>query len=114
MALLVTTDDPNGLWEKLKTAISEKQIETWRLHKDGKHLTHTSEQWSMRAWFRPARQKNRLVFNIIHSKGRKVTNEVYAEYHGLLLRMLLFHFEEDFTVASATALPTDDDVITSK
>jgi hypothetical protein len=45
-----------------------------------------------------------LILNVIPpSKG--VSTEAYAVYHGRFIEMLLAHFEQDFSDASATAMP---------
>ncbi len=113
MALYVNTPNPNALWARFVKAINEGTIDTWRFHQDGVHITHTADQWKERAWFRAVSQQGSLVFNIVRPKEKTMISvEVYAEYHALLLRVLLAHFDKQFTSAYATALAESGDIVT--
>jgi hypothetical protein len=111
MAIYVNTPNPNALWASFVAAIKEKKVETWRFHQDGVHITHAAEQWKSRAWFKAVAQQGSLVFNIVKPAGSPITIEVYAEYHALLLRVLLAHFDKQFTSAMVTALAESGDIV---
>jgi len=110
MAVRAFTTDPEKLLSALKVAIAEGVIETWRIDADG-DLTHTSEQWSRRAWMRPKVLDDRLLFNIIASKNEKMSKTVYGIYHGRLIQTLLVHFDRQIDTVAATALATTGDSI---
>jgi hypothetical protein len=109
MALVVTTANPDGLWTAFSNAILKGELETWRFHTDATHFTHTSAQWANRV--KAVEQQGILAFNIVKAKGTKLTVDVYAEYHGLLLRALLAHFDTAFSNAVATALAASGDIV---
>lgn len=109
MAVIVVSDDPEALWDEISSQIETGDIETWRFHSKNGRLTHTSEQWTKRAWWEVSLDDDQLYFNIIKPKDSDIDSDVYAEYHGLLIRMLLAHFDDDFSEAYATASPEEDD-----
>lgn len=110
MAVRAFTDNPQALLSALKKAIADGTITTWRIDSDG-DLTHTAEQWARRAWMRPKILEDRLLFNIIASKGEKMSKTVYGVYHGRLIQTLLIHFDRKMKTVSATALETSGDTI---
>ena len=110
MAVLVRSDNPGSLLAAIKDAIDEDNIKTWSYDADG-DFTHTAAQWNLRAWLRPSVREDRLVFNIIAPYDRGISRAVYGIYHGRFIEMLLNHFDKRFTNVSATALPTNADVI---
>jgi hypothetical protein len=107
MAVRVYCDSPGALLVQIKQQIRKGAIETWQLDKD-EDLTHVPDQWRNKAWFTATTEENRLVFNILGQKSEKMSRVIYGVYHGRLIEMLLSHFDEQFTRASATALPTSD------
>lgn len=111
MAIYVNTPQPNALWDSLVAAIKKEDIATWRFHTDGIHITHAADQWKNRAYFKAVAQQGSLVFNIVKPKVSAISTEVYAEYHALLLRVLLAHFDTQFTSAMATALAESGDIV---
>jgi hypothetical protein len=114
MALIVETDDPNELLSSVLEEIDAGKIRTWQRQKDGKdYLTHSPEQWRYAAWMKGQVSEGELVFNIYPTRGKTVTSEAYAIYHGRFAEMLLAHFDRNFHRASATALATSDDEVGS-
>jgi hypothetical protein len=111
MALLATTSIPNALWTSFKKANTDNSIRTWEFHSDGVHFTHTSDQWTKKAWFKASVHEGMLTFNIVKPKGQTITTDVYAEYHGLLARVLLAHFDKQFSSILITALAASGDLI---
>jgi hypothetical protein len=110
MAVIVKTENPRSLLSAIKKAIDDNAIETWSYDADG-DFTHTADQWERRAWLRPSVREDRLVFNIIPPRTRSISRAVYGIYHGRFIEMLLNHFDNRFTDAVATALPTAADRI---
>lgn len=108
MAIVIKTENPKGLLSAIKTAIDDNTVQTWSYDADG-DFTHTAEQWCRRAWFRPTVHEDRLVFNIVPPRLRRISRVVYGIYHGRFIEMLLNHFDDRFRDASATALPTAAD-----
>jgi hypothetical protein len=102
MAVKAICNNPQELLSEIKTAIRAGTVKTWELDTDG-DLTHSPEQWKNQAWFRPSVQTGQLVFMIIGQEGEAMSTEVYAVYHGRFIEMLLTHFDNKFSSASATA-----------
>jgi len=109
MALIIKTTDPSGLLKAIKSAIDNKHIETWSYDSDG-DFTHTPPQWFEKAYLRPKIAVGELQFGIVGSKNGKLTAEIYGVYHGRFIEMLLIHFNDKFSTASATAKKTDLDI----
>ena len=118
MAVYFVTDKPRALLNKFVARINQEEVEgkitTWKQHKDGEHFTHTSKDWHEKAFLKPKVEKDRLVFNIIKPKNVPVTWIVYAYYHGHLIETFVNHFHDDFTEATATAMPTTGDYCVDK
>lgn len=110
MAVRVFTDYPTALLDEIKVGIRAGSVKTWQLDTDG-DLTHSPEQWRKKAWIRPRTEEDKLVFNILGPKGRRMSSAVYAVYHGRLIEMLLRHFDQRINWTSATAFPVDGDLI---
>lgn len=113
MALSVSTSSPQAILNGIKKGIDDKKILTWG-YKDIKgvrYYTHTADQWNMAAWFKASLEPPSLVFYILAPKGKKISTEVYAVYHGRLAEMLLAHFDDKFSEASASSMPASGDVI---
>lgn len=113
MAVTVSTSRGAALLAAIYKAIDDKKILTWGYtQQDGvRYLTHTAEQWDKQAWFRPLVDAPGLVFNILPSKGGKVSATAYGIFHGRLIEMLLNHFDKDFSATSASALPAAGDSV---
>jgi hypothetical protein len=110
MAVRVRCDEPEKLLKKIKAAVGNGTVETWQLDADG-DFTHTPQQWLHQAWFRPSILNKSLVFNILGQASKQMSTPAYAVYHGRFIEMLLAHFDEDFSDATATALPEEDDFV---
>lgn len=111
MSIALATPDPKGLWARIKKGIEDDEIKTWEFHDDQVHFTHKAQQWNKRAWFKASVASGFLMFNIVKHKNATITTELYAEYHGLLLRMLLASFDKHFSSAHVTALAASGDII---
>jgi hypothetical protein len=101
MALTVKTPQPAQLLAKIKKAIDDKKIDTWSYDPDG-DFTHNPPQWKGKAWLKPKIEQGELTFGILGQKDVQMLREVYGVYHGRFIEMLLVHFQQDFTLASAT------------
>jgi hypothetical protein len=113
MAVRVFSENPRDLLAAVKASIRDGSIDTWSVDADG-DFTHTPDQWKNRAWFRPVISEEKIVFNILAPKSKPISRSVYGVYHGRLIEMLLVHFDQEFSRASATALPVSGDRIGSK
>jgi hypothetical protein len=115
MALHFFTSNPAGLLKAFNAKIDQKEAEgkitTWEKSEDGKYYTHKATAWEKKAWFKPNVDSDQLTFNIIKPKGRDVATIVYGYYHGHLLETFLNHFDEMFSVGSASALPENSDMV---
>ncbi len=112
MAVRVFCNNPQQLLGQIKGKIREGTIETWLVDSDG-DLTHSPQQWKDKAWFRPVVESDKLIFRILSPRGVRMSKEVYAVFHGRLIEMLLAHFDVKFSRVTATALPSDGDLIGS-
>jgi hypothetical protein len=110
MAVKTYCNNPQQLLNKIKAGIRAGSIKTWTLDTDG-DLTHATQQWKNKAWFRPSLQQGLLLFNILGPQGAAMSTEIYAIYHGRLIEMLLAHFDADFTNAAATNYPVSGDFV---
>jgi hypothetical protein len=110
MSVRVLCGNPQKLVNEIKTAIRGGTIQTWALDRDG-DFTHTPEQWTNKAWFRPVLESDKVVFKIIGQKSVRMKTGVYAAYHAHFIEMLLNHFDTLFYTAAATAQESDGDWI---
>ena len=110
MAVRVFCSNPQQLLSDIKAAIKAGTVQTWAVDSDG-DFTHSPDQWRYKAWLHPSVQTDRLIFQILGRKSEKMSKEIYAIYHGRFIEMLLAHFDNKFTLANASALPTDGDQI---
>lgn len=110
MAAIFVTDSPDSLLKKFKKAIDDGKIKTWKYDNDG-DFYHTGSQFSGQAWFRAKLTIGQLLFNIIKSKDGNISKFVYAYYHGHMIETLLFHFDNEFSTASATARVASGDLV---
>ena len=110
MAIFIKTTNPDALLKKFKKAIDDKHIVTWVYDQDG-DFTHATEQWKDLAWFRPKPTDSDLTMIILCPKNQAISTETYAIYHGRFIEAMLAHFDNSFSSASATALPSSGDII---
>lgn len=103
MAIVIYTPKPKVLLKAIYEAINNDEIETWEFDRE-KDFTHTPEQWQNKAWLRPDVSIGILQFGLIGEENITMTKPVYGVYHGRFLEMLLTHFDEYFSVATATAV----------
>jgi hypothetical protein len=111
MAVRVFTGNPSVLMRSIRSSIADGSVVTWSIDSDG-DFTHSPDQWKNRAWFRPRILDDRIIFNILGPKSKTLTRTEYAVFHGRLIEMLLTHFDERLTRATATALPVEGDIVT--
>jgi hypothetical protein len=102
MALTVNTSNPRALLNGIRKAIDDKKVETWEYDKDG-DFTHKPEQWRNAAWLRPVVGNGVLQFGLLGPQNKGMTKLIYGVYHGRFIEMMLTHFDNDFSSASATA-----------
>lgn len=110
MSLRFNTTSPNKLLDSFKKAIDEGKVVTWSYDQDG-DFTHTPDQWKNLAWLRPHIIGNELVLTIIKPKGQTISSLAYAVYHGRFLEAMLNHCDSEFTNATASAYPSDGDIV---
>jgi hypothetical protein len=108
MAIIVKTNNPSGLLSAIHKAIDDNKVETWSYDRDG-DFTHTPAQWKGQAWLRPRTYAGELRFGIIKRQDVDLSKLIYGVYHGRFIENLLVHFDNSFTLASATAQKTEPD-----
>ena len=112
MAVMIKTSAPQKLLDAIYAAIDDGDIETWAYDDDGDFSHVTSDgQWEGEAWLHPKVGTGALVLTTIPPKDSHVTTEAYAVYHGRFIEMVLAHFDNQFSDATATARPTVNDGI---
>jgi hypothetical protein len=110
MSLTLTTLAPEALLAALYQAIDDKRITTWT-YTDRKDFTHTAKECKGMACFRATLRSSELKLNLLRPKGKTVSQEVYASYHGRFIEMVLAHFPAEVLTAHATASPTASDLV---
>ena len=102
MAISIRTATPKALLAKIKKAIDDGHVETWSYDEDG-DFTHNVPQWKNKAWLRPKVEAGVLRLGILRPRDVEMSYEVYGVYHGRFIEMVVTHFDNQFTIASATA-----------
>ncbi|MGT2434046.1 hypothetical protein ACU4HD_44600 (plasmid) [Cupriavidus basilensis] len=115
MAVYFNTNNAQSLLGNFDSKISQKEekgkITTWEKSEDGRYYTHKAHEWAREAWFKPSIESNRLRFDIIKPRNKDITAVAYAYYHGHLIETFLNHFDQQFSSAEATALPSTSDKV---
>lgn len=107
--ITVLTTNPQALNAMIKKGIDEGHIKTWTYDKEGDY-THSETQWANRAWLRPvfANQQLKLIF--LAPKNAIVEPVLRGIYHGRFIEMLISHFGNNFSIATATAVKAPEDL----
>jgi hypothetical protein len=100
MTIKIKTDNPTQLLKAIKNAIDNDEVRTWSYDEDG-DLTHTKTQWVNKAFLRPQPKPGELHLTIMAPDKVKITPAVYGVYHGRFIEMLLSHFSDMFSTATA-------------
>lgn len=108
MAIIVKTENPDGLLNEIKRLIDEKVVDLWSYDASG-DFSHTPERWINRAWLRPEVGDGELKFGILGTKDSGMTASLYSAYHAFFIQMLLTNLDKHFTTAAATAKKTAPD-----
>lgn len=109
MAVHFMTTDAKNLLAAFDARIAQTEpknkITTWErlVHNNVVYYTHKANDWSKKAYFRPAVKTDRLTFNIVAPQGQKISTQVYGYYHGHLTETFLNHFDDSFTYGSSSA-----------
>jgi hypothetical protein len=115
MAVKIRASNPADLLAKIKKEINEGKIKTWtyETHNQKQYFFHVTNdnQWKGKAWLLPNFEEELLVFNIIKPQSATVSTVAYAVFHGRFIEMLLAHFDKEFSIAWATAMPASGDVV---
>ena len=111
MAIIIQTDHPDLLLDKIYEAIDNKQADRWIRTSDGR-LTYGALLWKNEAYFKPQIwvNENELRFGLLKRKDRKhITTKLYTMFHTKLIEMMLTRFDSDFRSISATAAKAEPD-----
>jgi hypothetical protein len=111
MAIIIHTDYPDLLLDKIYEAIDAKKADKWARTTDGR-LTYGTLLWRNEAFFKPQIwvDDNELRFGLVKRKDRKhITSKLYTAFHAKLIEMLLLRFDRDFRSITATAARTEPD-----
>ena len=111
MAIIIHTDNPDLLLDKIYEAIDAKKADKWVRTVDGR-LTYGTLLWKNEAFFKPQIwiDENQLRFGLIKRKDRKhITSRLYTVFHSKLIEMLLTYFDGYFRNVTATAAKAEPD-----
>ncbi|MDO5524039.1 MAG: hypothetical protein Q4G48_08350 [Bacteroidia bacterium] len=112
MAIIIKTDNPNLLLDKIYEGIETKKIQKWNVKADGR-ITPSPLLWRNEAFLKPQIwvEENELRFGLLKRKNRKhITTKLYTFFHVKFVEMLLANFDTDFsalTVSAAREAPDD-------
>ena len=108
MAIIVKTENPEGLLNEIKRVIDERTTELWSYDSSG-DFSHTPDGWINRAWLRPEVGEGELRFGILGTKDVGMTASLYSAYHAYFIELLLTYVDKYFITAAATAKKTAPD-----
>ncbi len=112
MAIIIHTDNPDILLDKIYDAIDNKKAEKWIYNDDGR-LTYGALLWKNEAFFKSQIwvDEKELRFGLIKRKDRKhISSKLYTTFHTKFVEMLLMKFDKDFSSVIVTANRTEPDV----
>lgn len=111
MAIHFKTSTPKKLLSTYKKAIDDGHIRTWSYDCEG-DFTHTTDQWSRKAWLRPKIiEREELILYILCPKEAELSSADYAVYHGRFIESMLRHCDSLFTEGLASAGPEPGDIV---
>lgn len=111
MAIIIKTNHPDVLLDKIYAAIDQKKAEKWIRLTDGR-ITYGAILWKNEAFFKPQIwvDDNELRFGLLKRKDRKhISSKLYTVYHTKFVEMLLSWFDTDFYSVTATAARAEPD-----
>ena len=115
MAIIIETNDPNGLLKSIKDAIAGGKLSGWEMyvHDKVEFITQSAGQYKKKAYLKPvvAANENRLKMGF-YGDGKAVKKAVHSEYHAKFIQMLLDNFGTKFNWASAGVKPLTIDKFT--
>lgn len=109
MAVLVRTSSPSRLVKNVRAAVQRGEVDRWDCDDDG-DLTYTARP-PYGVWLSPSITTSGVRFNVITADGVDLTSRTYALVHARLIQMLLTYFDDHFTAVTATANPTEGDLL---
>jgi hypothetical protein len=111
MAIIIHTNQPNVLLDKIYDAIDAKKADKWERTTDGR-LTYGALLWKNEAFFKPQIwvDEQELRFGLLKRKDRKhISSKLYTVFHTKLVEMLLSHFDTSFSEVTITAVKAEPD-----
>lgn len=111
MAIIIHTNQPNLLLDKIYDAIDAKKADKWERTTDGR-LTYGALLWKNEAFFKPQIwvEEQQLRFGLLKRKDRKhISSKLYTVFHTKLVEMLLSHFDTSFSEVTITAVRAEPD-----
>jgi hypothetical protein len=108
MAILIKTENPEGLLNEIKRVIDENETGLWSYDSSG-DFSLTPDKWINRAWLRPEIGEGELLLGILGTKDVGMTASLYSAYHAYFIEFLLTYLDKHFTSAAATAKKTHPD-----
>lgn len=109
MSILINTAHSKTLLESIKKEIDGGRIRDWSYDADGDF--QYQGQYSGVAWLRAMQLEGKIKFTVLTSKNSVMASSTYAILHARWLEMLLEHFDEKFSDATISALPSMGDKV---
>ena len=111
MAIIIKTNNPNLLLDKIYAGIETRKIDKWMIMTDGR-ITPSPLLWKNEAFLKPQIwvEENELRFGLLKRKDRKhISSKLYTVFHTKFVEMLLANFDADFLEVTVTAMKTEPD-----
>lgn len=105
MAIIIHTQHPNLLLDKIYEGIDTKRVAKWIATSDGR-ITPSPILWKNEAFLKPEIwvEENELRFGLCKRKDRKhISTKLYTFFHVRFVEMLLANFDTDFNSISISA-----------
>lgn len=101
MAIIINTNNPQPIIDRMKSMMDASVIDTWSYDEDG-DFTHIG-QWKNHAWMSPIILDDKIIFKILGRKNVQMSLMEYSIFHGRFVEMLLNHFPKELDSIHVTA-----------
>lgn len=112
MAIIIQSNHPELLLDKIYEAIDNNKAEKWICTEDGR-FTYGTLLWKNEAFFKPQIwvDDKELRLGLLKRKDRKnISSKLYSTFHTKFIELLLLKFDKEFISVKATANKTDPDI----
>lgn len=106
MAVIIKTNRPDALLDRIYATIDAKAADKWTRLTDGR-ITYGTLLWKNEAFFKPQIwiDDNELRFGLLKRTDRKhISSKLYTIFHSKFVEMLLTNFDTEFQSVTVTAV----------